>query len=64
MPVQPSLHGKQRQDRKRHHPSPLVRDRCVRQQSENDERCKCNQQAIHLIPRKISLGISAARFTP
>ena len=59
MPMQPRLHRKQGQDRKRHHANPLVRNCRVRQQSENDERRKCNRQPTHWIPRKLTLGISA-----
>jgi hypothetical protein len=57
MPVQPRLHGKQPEDRKRHHANPLVRNCHVRQQSENGERRKRDQQTIHT-----SLAYSARDF--
>ena len=59
VPVQPGLHREQCQNRKRRHANPLVRNCRVRQQSENDERRKCNRQPTHWIPRKLTLGISA-----
>jgi hypothetical protein len=63
MPMQPRLHRKQGQDRKRHHADSLVRNCCVRQQSKNDERRKRNPQAVHSIPRIASLGTFSPRIS-
>jgi hypothetical protein len=63
MPMQPRLHRKQGQDRKRHHADSLVGNCCVRQQSKNDERRKRNPQAVHSIPRIASLGTFSPRIS-